>query len=492
MNGSIIKEFLVGLGFSVDENSMAKFSDGIKKASIAVTTFAGVLTGALAGVTSFVAATADKFDAIGDLGDRVNTTAEEILRLGYVATLTGSDFNAATSSLESFSRTAGEAALGIGRGQMIFKELGISAKDGNGQLKDTSVLLGEVGRKIQNLGRGEQLAVLTKLGIDPTLIQALTTDVTGLVEEFDKLYKTAGIDANKAAEEAGEFNDSLDRLKMTFDGIKNAVALRFLGSVKRGIDTLRKFLIENMPKIINAVSPIIDMVLRIAEAFITIAGRIGQAIGLIIEFISNVVTATDGWAKYIGVVVGAWLALNSAFLKSPIGIILSLGAALTLLIDDFITWKEGGESFIDWSKWKPQIDLAIKFVNILRQAFEGVLYAMSRVGSGMKKTFEVIFPILSKVVDGVKQLFNLFSNSGALSKKLFNFVASDIQSRTAAVLSPSPSTSSTLTSGSQSINQNTNIVVQASANPDSTARAIAGQQNRVNADMARNMRSQIR
>jgi hypothetical protein len=45
---------------------------------------------------------------------------------------------------------------------------------------------------------------------------------------------------------------------------------------------------------------------------------------------------------------------------------------------------------------------------------------------------------------------------------------------------------------SQNVNQQTQIVVQGSTDPSATARAVSGEQSRVNADMARNMRGAAR
>jgi hypothetical protein len=56
------------------------------------------------------------------------------------------------------------------------------------------------------------------------------------------------------------------------------------------------------------------------------------------------------------------------------------------------------------------------------------------------------------------------------------------------LLTPSPQAQATMTARAQSVNQRTQIVVNGNADPSSTARAVAGQQTRVNADMARNMR----
>jgi hypothetical protein len=74
----------------------------------------------------------------------------------------------------------------------------------------------------------------------------------------------------------------------------------------------------------------------------------------------------DGSKKFlmtIGAILIAWRLLNSAFLKSPIGLITTLILAIGLLYDDYQTWKEGGKSLIDWSKWQPEIEQAKKYSN---------------------------------------------------------------------------------------------------------------------------------
>lgn len=502
MSGEVIKEFLVGLGFQVDEGGLSNFNAGITKATLAVTAIGTAAIAAAGMITSFVAGVADKFDQIGDLADRVNTTTEEIMRLGYVATLTGSSVEAANSSLEGLSRTAGEAALGMGRGAKIFEDLGLQAKDSNGNLKDTSVLMAEIGDKIKDMGRGEQLAVLSKLGIDPTMINALTTDVSGLASEFDALYKAAGVDANKAAEASGEFNDSMDRLKMTFDAIKSAVGLKFMGQIKHGIDTLRKFLVENMPKIINAVSPIIDIVLRIAEAFITIVGRVGQAIGAIIGWLVKVNDATDGWAGYILAAAAAWKYLNLSFLATPIGMILSLAAAIALLVDDFLTWKEGGDSLIDWAAWEPAIDAAMGAITSLRDllanAFTAMFAAVDALVKLLTGDFAGAWAAVGEYVNSVIGIFtsawDVIKGVGSAIGNFAGAVASIFGGDGAAApaSAPSPQAQAAVAGANQNVNQQTQIVVQGSGNPDATARAVAGQQNRVNADMARNMKGAAR
>ncbi|WP_262365170.1 lytic transglycosylase domain-containing protein, partial [Enterobacter hormaechei] len=76
--------------------------------------------------------------------------------------------------------------------------------------------------------------------------------------------------------------------------------------------------------------------------------------------------------KIFGALLVAWRLLNSAFLKSPIGIITTLILAIGLLYDDYQTWKEGGKSLIDWSKWEPAIEKAKKAILWLRDKLLGL------------------------------------------------------------------------------------------------------------------------
>ena len=556
MSGAVIKEFLVGLGFQVDEAGLKKFDEGIKSASLKVAAFGAASVAAAGAVVAFVGSVANRLDAIGDTADRIGTTAEELMRLQYVATLSGSSAEAAASAMENLGRIAGEASQGIGRGAKVFADLGLSAKDASGNLKPTSQLLAEVGDKIKDLSRQEQVAVLSKLGIDPSMIGAITGGMQELAGEFDALYKAAGVDLNQAAEASGAFNDALDRLSMTFDAVKTAVAIKFMPQIARSIDTVRQFLVQNLPKIIGAVQPIFSLILRIAEAFITLAARIGSGIATILGWFVKMNDATDGWAGYLLAAAAAWKFLNLSFLATPLGILLSLAAVVALLIDDFLTFKEGGDSLIDWGSgfgivmqgvtailagllaglvavkaaifakaaaiafaqgamaaWTAAVGVfntVMGVAKIVMAAFNAVMAAnpiglvvlaiagLIAAGYLLIENWETVKGWFSGFFDWILAGFNKVKEIGGAIAEFFGFGGSQNAAKAtgattgAPSLAPSPQAAAAVTGGNQNVNQQTQIVVQGSGSPDATARAVAGQQNRVNADMARNMRGAAR
>lgn len=528
-----IKEFLVGLGFEVDEAELRSFTKGIKAATVVAAAVGTAAIAASAALTKFVTGVAREFDSVSDLGLRVNATADEIMRLGYEASLTDSSVDAVASSLDGMNRVIGEAVMGAGEGVLIFQRLGISLRNSDGGLKSTAALMREVGDRIKNLSGAQQVAILGKLGIDPKMARTLTSDVSALGDEFGKLYSDLGIDADKAAQASSDFIDSTTRLTAVFDAMQKAVGLRFMTQIKGGIDQTRKQLVENMPKIVNAISPIISTVLRIAEAFATIVGRVAEFAGALIRGFGRINDATDGWAGYILAAAAAWKLLNLSFLASPVGIVLALAAAIAALVDDFLTWKEGGDSLIDWAAWETPIQAAIDIIGLLGDTvvnvfgfvmdlakslaslltgdvsgawdslgdagqrvvdqFGIVLDVLEQVGKvvvwladklGMTEAWDAFAAVVDNVARGLATVAGFASGAFGTVKGWFGGETPP--------LSPSPQAAATMTGAGQNVQQSTEIIVQGSADPQATARAVAGQQNRVNADMARNMRGAAR
>nr|WP_320394834.1 lytic transglycosylase domain-containing protein [Enterobacter sp. 170250] len=121
------------------------------------------------------------------------------------------------------------------------------------------------------------------------------------------------------------------------------------------------------------------------------AWRVIQAAGSVIEWWKKLDDGSKKFLMTIGAILIAWRLLNAAFLKSPIGLITTLILAIGLLYDDYQTWKEGGKSLIDWSKWQPEIEQAKKVFKWLRDKF---LELKDNLG-GWKNTLTILFGFLA-------------------------------------------------------------------------------------------------
>lgn len=488
MSGEVIKEFLVKLGFKTE--GLGEFTAGIGKSTAAVAGLGAAIGAATALVFKFTSSVANQLDDLGDVAERVGTTAAAVNELGFIAQLTDSSVEAATSTLERFGGIAGQAAQGLGRGVKAFEALGVDVKDGNGKLKDTTLLLKEVGAELGKLSKGEQAGMARMLGIDATMLKGLTSDTAALSEEYAKLYGGLGIDMDKAAEEAGAFTDAIARIGQVFTAIGQAIASKFFGRFTRSMDDFRRMVIDLIPRIMDTLTPIITTILTLADVFMALAYRAGQAISVVIGWVMDIINILPGWATAILAVVAAWKWLNLAFLASPIGIVLALAAAIGLLIDDFMTWKEGGTSLLPWEEWKAEIELVegilIGFRDVIAAIFDYIFTYIDMVVQLITGDFARAFDLFKSILDKFKAGFEFIG--GGLNQLGEMFGAGGEPS---AALSPSPGDRARM-SGNQSVNQQTTITVNGATDPQETAKAVGGAQNEVNAGMARNLKPRVR
>lgn len=353
MARNILDEFLIALGYDVDEKSEKKATESVNKVTQACETLVHYIT-VIAGAAvvnklwDTISGTADKFDQLYDAANRIGngTTVSDLSAFAYAVQLSGSSAEAAVAGYEQLSRTIGQASMGMGRAVKVFQQLGISLKDNSGRLKTTSEVWEELSTKLQGLDKSVQTGIITRLGLSADLVEALTSDLSELQLQYKKTYEQAGVNINEVAEKSAAYNDSLDMLRMTIEAVRDAIGARFLERGRITFDTMRRIIFVNIPKIVDIISGLIKAIMGIATAFIRVA-----------EIVLNIINRFMNWFNELDVkwkalmtgMAAAWFVLNSAFLKSPLGILLSLITAIGLLIDDYKVWKEGGKSAIDWN-----------------------------------------------------------------------------------------------------------------------------------------------
>lgn len=507
MTGETIKEFLVGLGFDVDEAGLSKFKSGLSGAAVAAGAVATAVVAAAGAVTHFVAGVAHDLDELADFADLVGEDAAAIARLGYVASIADSSVEAVKSSIRGVSRAAGEAVIGIGRGAMAFKKLGIEAKDSTGKVKSGVTLLEEIGKKVAGLSKQEQIATLSKLGIDPTLVKTLTEQHEGLAAEFDAIYGSLGIDLTAAANAGSEFTDTMNRLKFVMDAGYKAVAIKLMPTVHRGIESMRRGLVANLPRIVAVLTPILDLVLRVSEAIVALGNRGVQALGWLLDKLGTVNDALGGVPGYILAVLAAWRYLNLGFLATPLGMILSLVAAVGLLVDDFLVWRDGGESFFDWGPvvaWGEAVGAAVGQVRDWFAALPGeisawVIDAALAMGNGINRGVEVVLGYLNKIKEWFTDMGGVVAGWASRAGDVLGSIGGVLgfgggpqlavagAGAGGASLTPGVAAQSAARGPEQNVTQKTEIHVTGGASPEATGKAVAREQGRVNGDLVRNL-----
>lgn len=300
-------------------------------------------------VLDYVTGTAEQFDALYNAANRVGSTAEGLGGLQYALAQSGVEAEALESSLDGFSDIIGQAKLGEGEGLEVFQKLGIQIKDANGNARDTVAIFNDLQGAMAGLDKQTQVAYLGMLGMDGQLAQGMSVTA----EEFQKLqaeyasaYGTLGVNVNDAAEQAHLFQNTLNQLKQTFSVITDAVGISFFQESVRAFQDLRRILTENIGKIALVLKSLMGMLMAVVKSFVALGKTALEVVSSIIDWYTRQSTLFQGIIKIIGGVTAAILVMNTAFMKSPIGRLLALVAAVGMLIEDFQVWKQGGDSLI--------------------------------------------------------------------------------------------------------------------------------------------------
>ncbi|HET8689335.1 MAG TPA: phage tail tape measure protein [Methanosarcina sp.] len=482
-----IKDFLVKLGFDIDERSLGTFVEGISSATMRAMAFGTAITAAAAEVVHSVHEIAQENVQLSLLAKELNTTANAVDDFIDTADMLGISNETATNSLKNFSRNVQDAAMGIGRAKMVFEKLNIAVKDASGHARAATDVMADLQSKMEGMDRAKQLRIMERLGLDPKML-IMFNDAFGktqyIGEELGKIDVASGFNLDKSIEQSKQFNKTwkemtieFNLLHMLFSKMYEAIAVQLMPSIQSGIKKVtqaitdaRHEIMDNAQKIEGALKPIIEVVLRIGSAFVQLAVR---AFGIVMDVISPIIStllkindATDGWAGYILAALAAWKVFNLGFLATPLGMILGLGVGILALIDDFRTFEEGGKPFFSfWGKLAPYIHTVINFLKEF-----GKLGATIFVDI-IKGVYDLITAIAKLMGMGLDKIFGAF-------KVVANIV--------------SPQAPAVSKGGSTTVNHQTTVNVNGAGNPQAVAQAVANQQHSISQQTARNLRGAVR
>lgn len=368
MSADTIKDFLVSLGFDIDEAGANKFEAVLKGVTANVLKLGTVVEGAALSIYGFTTQIASGLDNLYWASQRTGASVAGIKALGYAASQTGGSAEAAKSSLESLSRFMRNNPGAEG----FLNRLGIQTRDAQGNMRDTAAVFTSVGQQLSKMPyyRANQYAQM--LGIDENTLMAMQRGLGSFNADYQSMLQKTGFNAERAAAQSNQFMTSMRGLTGLFGILRDKIGSNLAGGLSGDIDNLRKNLLDNFPKIEGTLTKTIKGILWLADAFGRMAYRVIQGAGEVIEWWKKLDAGSKQFLEILGAVLIAWRLLNSAFLMSPIGMITSLVVGLGLLYDDYKTWKEGGKSLIDWGQWESEIGSALKGLTDLKDSIKGV------------------------------------------------------------------------------------------------------------------------
>ncbi|MBN5402778.1 lytic transglycosylase [Serratia marcescens] len=368
MNAETIKDFLISLGFDIDEAGGRKFESVVSGVTMNAIKMGAAVEAAALTVVGFTTKIASSLDRLYWQSQRTGATANNIRAIGYAFSQAGGSvegFNGTLDNLARFLRSTPGA-------EGFLRNLGIQTRDAAGNLRDTAQLMTLVGDKLAKMPyyRANQYAQI--LGIDESTLLAMRRGVKGFTSDYQSMLQATGFDSQKAAEQSNKFMTQMRGLANLFGIMRDKIGGNLAGGLAGNLESFRKNILLNFPKIEGTITAMLKKVLSLADSIMTLVYRGVQGAGDLMRWWDRLDDTTKGLIKVLGGLLLAWRMLNSAFLTSPIGMVTALIAALVALYDDYQVWKEGGDSLINWGKWKPEIDAAMKGIKELRDSIFSV------------------------------------------------------------------------------------------------------------------------
>lgn len=422
MNAETIKDFLVSLGFSLDEAGYQTFSSVLTGVTANAIKMGLAVEGAALSVVAFTAKIASGLDNLYWASQRTGATVQGIKQIGYAISQVGGSVDAARGSLESLARFVRNNPGAEG----FLNRLGVQTRDASGNMRDMSAIFTGVGQKLNSMPyyRANQYAQM--LGMDENTLMAMRRGASGFTGQYSAMAKAIGFNADEAAKSSNRFMTSLRSFGEMAGMARDKIGSNLAGGLAGSLDTLRRRILDNFPRIEQTLTKAIKGILWLGDVIGRLFFRLIQVAGDLIEWWGSLNKSTKQLIGMLGALTVAMRILNSTFWMSPIGLVTALAAAIALLWEDYKTWKEGGNSLIDWGKWEPAINYALKALKAIYDTFGELWTSVKGLGESLGVLWDKLEPLVKKFGEFIGLDFSKFS-AKALFDSLTNSIINNIK-----------------------------------------------------------------
>ncbi|WP_144156558.1 transglycosylase SLT domain-containing protein [Paraburkholderia sp. BCC1885] len=254
MNEDVLREFLVSLGFVVEESSFKKFNLAVESVTKGVMQAGLAVAATAAGIVAGVKVISSQMENLYYASQRTGATVGNLMALRYAAGQIGLTADQAQSSLEGFTRTL---RLNPGTDNLL-SSLGVTGKDPTEKF-DSFI------DKMKGMQPYVAAAYAGLFGIDPDTLLMLENGLPKLEAEqkkYTESLKAWGIDPAQAAASGVDFNNAIRRVTSDFDKLWIVIESKLVPVLTPLIDRFEKWGETHAGDVASAIA---DAVQRLAN-----------------------------------------------------------------------------------------------------------------------------------------------------------------------------------------------------------------------------------
>lgn len=364
---------------------------------------------------------ADLGDKLDEMAQKTGVPVETLQEMGYAASFSGVSLDAMGTTLGKLSKTMQGAAKGSKTQASTFKKMGVSVKNVDGSLRPMEDVFMDVADHISKMPDGAEKSALAmdvfgRSGRE--LIPVLNEGGEGL-EKLRQEAKDLGlVMSGDDAEAMAGFNDDVDRLKHSWEGVKLLLAKELIPTLAKLVKQATEWVKANRKIIAQRLAVVFKLIAK-ALAFVA------KSIITIIGVIEDLMTAWEGMKYVIGTLVAVFAAVKIASLAAaiastiawaaslwPIALaVVGLGILLLVLQDLWTEFKSGRGIMKDlWNAAKEYLSTTgigrflIEVIEVWKTSWLGM---MSYFKDSLMFLYEIVKDIvdsISDVIGGVRKL----------------------------------------------------------------------------------------
>lgn len=236
MASDVIKEFLVGLGFKIDQSKYDKFQTTLDGATAKAVAFGEAMYEVAEKVAQAVADVIPQLDSLYWQSQRLGSSAGDIKAFGYAFTQLGGSAQGAQATLEGLAEFA-KSSPGAGR---FLERLGVSPKD----FGDATATAHDLANAFRQMPYFRAKAYASVLGIDPLSLQALMRDQGQYEAQYKRFARNLGINLDEAAGKSNEFMTRLREMKAEFGLMFDFATLKVLDWILPKLEALARWVTD--------------------------------------------------------------------------------------------------------------------------------------------------------------------------------------------------------------------------------------------------------
>ncbi|MCE2563383.1 phage tail tip lysozyme [Komagataeibacter sp. FNDCF1] len=274
-DANVLQEFLVSLGWDVDQRGGDRFRDQLKSIKIGAIT----VTAALTGLAAAVAKTAQTYEQMHYASQRAQSSVTNMNAFGFAVGQLGGNAQTAKQSLQEL----GNRVRNLPGMENSIQRFGVQTRDANGHMRDMADIVTDMGQRFRDDPiQGHALAWAQAFGLSQTDMQALerAPDLLRKYEqEYRRIYSSLDLNQDQAGEQSAQFMQDIRVTWQIVEAIGQKVMIDLQKAFGGNIHDLNNYLMQHGPEIAAA----IELGVQEVVAFVQWLIKAGKAINSGVE-----------------------------------------------------------------------------------------------------------------------------------------------------------------------------------------------------------------